>query len=90
MHPLINSALYMIGYGLVSALVMSIALGLLIKVWNWLTPIDEWEELKKGNIAVAIVVAAVIIAFAIVVSVAVAPTNTPEIPSPVRPSETGR
>lgn len=79
MHPLINSALYMIGYGLVSALVMSVALGLLIKVWDWITPIDEWEELRKGNIAVAIVVAAVILGFAIVVSVAVAPTNTPQM-----------
>jgi uncharacterized membrane protein YjfL (UPF0719 family) len=52
---------------------MSLALGLLIKVWNLLTPVDEWEEIKKGNIAVAIVLAAVIIGFAIVVSVAISP-----------------
>lgn len=52
---------------------MSLALGILIKVWNWLTPVDEWEELKKGNIAVAIVTSAVIIAFAIVIAAAIAP-----------------
>lgn len=47
---------------------MSLALTILVKVWNWITPIDEWEELKKGNIAVAMVLSAVIIAFAIVIS----------------------
>ena len=71
----------MAGFGLAAALILSVALGILIKVWNFLSPIDEWEELRKGNIAVAIVMAAVIIAFAIVLSVAIAPTNTPELPS---------
>lgn len=73
MHPIITNALYMLGYGLSAALIMSLALGLCIKVWNWLTPVDEWEELKKGNIAVAIVLAAVIVGFAIVVSTAISP-----------------
>ncbi len=73
MHPILTNILYMLGYGLAAALVMSLALGLCVKVWNWLTPVDEWEELKKGNIAVAIVLAAVIIGFAIVVSTAISP-----------------
>lgn len=60
-------------YGVVAALIMSLALGLIIRVWNWLTPVNEWEELKKGNIAVAIVLAAVVLGFAIVVSTAIAP-----------------
>ena len=64
---------YMIGYGIVAALIMSLALGILIWVWTWLTPVDEWEELKKGNIAVAIVLAAVVLGFAIVVSAAISP-----------------
>lgn len=63
--------LYMLGYGFVAAIIMSVALTICIKTWNWLTPIDEWEELKKGNMAVAVVLAAVIIGFAIVVSAAV-------------------
>ena len=73
MHPLLTNALYMLGYGFVAAIIMSLALGLLVKVWSWITPVDEWEELKKGNIAVAIVLAAVVIGFAIVVSVAISP-----------------
>jgi uncharacterized membrane protein YjfL (UPF0719 family) len=73
MQTLLNNALYMLGYGVVAALIMSLALGLLIKVWDWITPVDEWEELKKGNVAVAIVLAAVILGFAIVVAVAISP-----------------
>lgn len=73
MPSILTNALYMLGYGLIAALIMSLALGVCVKVWNWLTPVDEWEELKKGNIAVAIVLAAVIIGFAIVVSVAISP-----------------
>lgn len=65
--------IYMLGYGIVAALTMSIALGLLIKVWDWITPIEEWEELRKGNIAVAIVLAAVVLGFAIVVAASVSP-----------------
>lgn len=63
----------MLGYGIAAAIIMSLALGLLIKAWDWLTPINEWEELKKGNVAVAIVLAAVIIGFAIVVATAISP-----------------
>jgi putative membrane protein len=65
----------MLAYGIVAALIMSLALGILVKVWDWVTPIDEWEELKKGNIAVGIVLAAVIIGFAIVVSIAISPAH---------------
>lgn len=73
MHPIIINALYMLGYGFAAALIMSLALAMLIRVWNWLTPLDEWEELKKGNIAVAIVLASIIIGFAMVVSTAISP-----------------
>jgi len=75
MHPILTNSLYMLGYGIVAALIMSLALGLLVKVWSWITPVDDWEELRKGNIAVAIVLASVIIGFAIVVSAAVAPAR---------------
>ncbi len=72
MSPLHN-ILWFFGYGLSGALVMSLALGILIRIWNWITPMDDWEELKKGNIAVAIVMAAVIVGFALVVASAVHP-----------------
>lgn len=73
MNPIVHNILLFFGYGLAGAIMMSIALGILVKVWAWITPIDEWEELKKGNIAVAIVTSAVIIAFAIVIASAISP-----------------
>lgn len=73
MHPLLYNVLVMFAYGLSGAIMMAVALGILIKAWDWITPVDEWEELKKGNIAVAIVTAAVILSLAIVIAAAVAP-----------------
>jgi uncharacterized membrane protein YjfL (UPF0719 family) len=61
------------GWGLVGAITMAISLWILLRVFTWLTPVDEWEELKKGNIGIAVVMAAVIIGFAIVVGSMVAP-----------------
>ncbi|MEM7011578.1 MAG: DUF350 domain-containing protein [Verrucomicrobiota bacterium] len=60
-------------YGIGGAIVMAIGLGILIKVWDKITPIDEWEELKKGNIAVGIVTAAVVLSLAIIVAAAISP-----------------
>jgi uncharacterized membrane protein YjfL (UPF0719 family) len=73
MHPIVQNALYMLAYGVSAALIMSICLGILTAIWHFLTPINDWEEIKKGNLAVAIVFASVIIGFAIVVSVAISP-----------------
>jgi uncharacterized membrane protein YjfL (UPF0719 family) len=61
------------GWGLVGAITMAVSLWLLLKVFTWLTPIDEWEELRKGNLGIAIIMAAVITGFAIVVASMVAP-----------------
>lgn len=69
---LVNYAM-LFGYGIVGALTMSAALALLVKIWNWITPIDEWEEIRKGNVAVAIVLASVIIGFSLVVCFAILP-----------------
>ena len=73
MPGLLQYILVMFAYALSGALMMAAALTVLIKVWNWITPIDEWEELRKGNSSVAIVMAAVIIAFAIVMAAVLAP-----------------
>ena len=61
------------GYAIVGALAMSAALAIIVKIWNALTPLDEWEELKKGNMAVAVVLASVIIGFSAVVCFAILP-----------------
>ena len=61
------------GWGVVGAVTMAVSLWILLKVFTWLTPVDEWAEVKKGNLAVAIIMAAVIVGFAIVVGFMVAP-----------------
>lgn len=73
MNPLLHNILLLFAYGLSGAVVMALSLALLMKVWDWITPIDEWEELKKNNLAVAIVTAAVIVSLAIVIASAVSP-----------------
>lgn len=59
------------GWALVGALSMALAFVLMMKIFNILTPFDEWEEIRKGNVAVAITVAAVIFSAAIVISQAI-------------------
>ncbi len=73
MNPLITNLFLLFGYGIAGALVMAASLGILLKVWDKITPIDEWEELKKGNLAVAIVMAAVIVSLAIIIASAISP-----------------
>ena len=65
--------LKLIGWGAVGIVTMAFSLWILLSLFTWLTPVDEWEELKKGNLAIAIVMAAVIIGFALVISAAIAP-----------------
>ncbi|MFQ6616609.1 MAG: hypothetical protein ACE5HZ_07590 [Fidelibacterota bacterium] len=45
-----------IGWSLVAAIGFSLGIGLAIKVFDWLSSdIDEWEEIKKGNLGVALI-----------------------------------
>jgi uncharacterized membrane protein YjfL (UPF0719 family) len=62
-----------IGWGVVGAISLAVGLGILLRVFDWLTPIDEWAEIKKGNISVAIIIAAVILALGIAVGFAIMP-----------------
>ncbi|MBI3927418.1 MAG: DUF350 domain-containing protein [Armatimonadetes bacterium] len=60
-----------LGWSLVAALCMGIGLGLTVKVFDYTTPgLDEIEELKKGNMAVAVVLGAVIISVGFVIGMA--------------------
>jgi uncharacterized membrane protein YjfL (UPF0719 family) len=59
------------GWAIVGALSMALAFVLMMKIFNVLTPFDEWEEIKKGNMAVAVTVASVIISAALVISQAI-------------------
>ena len=63
------------GWGIVGAVTMAVSLWILLKVFTWLTPVDEWEERRKGTLGIAIIMAAVILGFAIVVGFMVAPPS---------------
>ena len=62
-----------IGWGIVGAVSLAVGLGILLRVFDWLTPIDEWEEIRKGNIAVAMIMAAVVLALGIAIGFAIMP-----------------
>jgi uncharacterized membrane protein YjfL (UPF0719 family) len=59
--------------GIVGAVSLAVGLGILLRVFDWLTPIDEWEEIKKGNLSVAIIMAAVVLALGIAIGFAIMP-----------------
>ncbi|MCK9578008.1 DUF350 domain-containing protein [bacterium] len=61
------------GWAVTGAISMAIALSILIKVFTLITPINEWEEIKRGNIGVAIIIASVIIGTALVIGLTVMP-----------------
>jgi uncharacterized membrane protein YjfL (UPF0719 family) len=73
MQQFLQDAALTLGWAVVGAVAMALSYLIFIKVFGWFTPLDEWDELKKGNLAVAILLAAGIIATAVVVSVAIAP-----------------
>ncbi|MEW6197767.1 MAG: DUF350 domain-containing protein [Planctomycetota bacterium] len=63
-----------LGWAITGAISMGLGLAIGMKIFTWLTPkIDEIEELKKGNIAVGIVLAGLILAIAAVVAITVMP-----------------
>jgi hypothetical protein len=39
-----------IGWGVVGAVSMACGLGIRLRVFDWLTPIDEWEEIRKDTL----------------------------------------
>ncbi len=55
------------GWAIVAAISFAFAMGLAIKVFDMLSrDIDEWEEIKKGNWGVAIILASMIISVGLV------------------------
>ena len=63
------------GWAIVGAISMGVAVALMLKLFTWSTKeVDEWQLIKENNIAMAIVLAAVIIGAAIVVACCVLPS----------------
>lgn len=73
MLHILEQYLITFGWAITGAISMAIALGILVKIFSWITPIDEWEEIKKGNIGVSIIIASIIIGTALVIGLIIMP-----------------
>ena len=62
------------GWAIVGSISMGLGIIIALKLFDLSTPkVDEWELIKQGNIAMAIVLSAVIIALGIVIAGAIHP-----------------
>lgn len=61
------------GWALTGAISMAVSLSLLIKIFDWISPINEWEEIKNGNMSVAIIMASIILGTALVIGLTILP-----------------
>lgn len=61
------------GWALTGAISMAISLGLMLKIFSWITPINEWEEIKNKNWGVVALLAIVIISTTAVIIVTIMP-----------------
>ena len=51
-----------LGWSIVAAVGFAFGIGIDLKVFDWLsTDIDEWEEIKKGNMGVALIFISLIV-----------------------------
>ena len=51
-----------VGWSITAAVGFAFGVGIALKVFDWLsTEIDEWEEIKKGNMGVALILISLIV-----------------------------
>ena len=51
-----------VGWAIAAAVGFAFGIGIALKVFDWLsTEIDEWEEIKKGNMGVALIFISLIV-----------------------------
>ncbi|RLG70902.1 MAG: hypothetical protein DRO11_05460 [Methanobacteriota archaeon] len=67
----VGAILVGIGRLILSIIVAVFGVWLAIKMFAWFTPIDEYKELEKGNIAVGIVLGALVVAVASIIAAGV-------------------
>ncbi len=71
---ILTAYLITFGWALVGSVSMGIGLVLSLTLFNWLNRgVDEWQLIKEGSIAMAIVMASVVLAAGIVVGAAIRP-----------------
>lgn len=56
-----------IGWALTASIGFSVGVAIAIFIFNKLTEIDEWEEIKNGNLGVALIEVALIIMIGLIV-----------------------
>jgi len=55
-------------WAITAAIGFSLGVGIALKVFDWLsTDIDEWEEIKKGNMGVSMIFTALIVMVGLIV-----------------------
>ncbi len=58
----LSTYLRALGWSIVAAVGFAFGVGIALKVFDWLsTDIDEWEEIKKGNMGVSLIFISLII-----------------------------
>ena len=74
MPDILVAYLITFGWAIVGSVSMGLGIIIALKMFDLsTTTVDEWELIKQGNMAMAIILAAVIIALAIVISAAISP-----------------
>lgn len=71
MSHIFQQYLITFGWALTGALSMGISLGIVVKLFSYITPVDEWKEIEKGNLAMGIILAAVVFGAALVIGLTV-------------------
>ncbi|MCK5211422.1 DUF350 domain-containing protein [Candidatus Parcubacteria bacterium] len=74
MQSILEQYLITFGWALTGAISVALSLGIALKVFDWLTPINEWEEIKKGNMGVAMILSALILGTALVIGLTIMPS----------------
>jgi uncharacterized membrane protein YjfL (UPF0719 family) len=74
MHEVFTAYLVTFGWAIIGSFSMGIGIIIALKMFDLSTSkVDEWELIKQGNIAMALILSSVIIALGIVVSAAIHP-----------------
>ena len=74
MPEIVRAYLITFGWAIVGSVSMGLGIIIALKMFNISTPkVDEWELIKNGNIAMAIIMAAVVISLGLVIASAVHP-----------------
>lgn len=55
------------GWALTGAISMAVSLSILIVIFSWISPVDEWKLIQKGNMSMAVVLSSVILGTALVI-----------------------